>query len=131
MLTVVNRSLRTKLESGDCKFDRLDFINQWPKFFGFMGLSYPKITLENHETSKLGIFISQKEASQTLSYNLYILICFVVIYYCIVKREMNKFKTTLYLICFLAKLPTLFFYNYEYQKKGHLLILLSRLARDS
>ena len=26
---------------------------------------------------------------------------------------------------------TLFFYNYEHPKKGHLLILLSRLARDS
>ena len=27
--------------------------------------------------------------------------------------------------------PNWFFYNYEYPKKGHLLILLSRLARDS
>jgi hypothetical protein len=31
----------------------------------------------------------------------------------------------------LSKVLTLFFYNYEHPKKGHLLILLSRLARDS
>ena len=51
------RLLRTKLESEDRKlrFDWLNFINEGPNFLGFMGSSYPKITLKTHKTSKFGL----------------------------------------------------------------------------
>ena len=50
------------------------------------------------------------------------------------REELNKYKAgkNQKILLTFAYIPhTLFFYNYEYQKKGHLLILLSRLARDS
>ena len=57
--------MKLEFEDHKLKFDRLDFISQGTRFQGFMGYSYPKITLETlkHQFVSLLITLSQSNFS--------------------------------------------------------------------